>query len=224
MTYLTTKGAAVILAAVFGFIGLNAETSDAMDFNAVKYDIYKKRFGDFNNVNTPVIAPKKKTVQYDMQDRLCLYMTVSGEASNQSDEGQRALASNILNRVEDSRFPSTICKVAKQTKIRRGKTVYQYDAWNPKGPNLARMKDDFSDDNMAKMIYKYKKIGSVKKCKDLKYDSALRVMCNSMLVMRGNRNLPKDSFNFHPVGYKAGWVKGLKKYAEIDDHVFYEGF
>lgn len=147
------------------------------------------------------IKENSTLLKYDMKDRLCLYKTVYGEARGENDKGQMALASNILNRVDDKRFPSTICAVVKQQK-KLGK--YQYDAWNPKGPNLAKMNKAYSGEVIKK--------------------DAMRVMLNSLKVIRGERVLPENSFNFHPVGYKANWVNGLEKYAEIDNQVFYIGF
>ena len=45
---------------------------------------------------------------------LCLAMNVYHEAKNQPFEGQVAVAQVVLNRVEDKRFPNTICEVVEQ--------------------------------------------------------------------------------------------------------------
>ena len=45
---------------------------------------------------------------------LCLAMNVYHEAKNQPFEGQIAVAQVVLNRVEDDRYPDTICEVVEQ--------------------------------------------------------------------------------------------------------------
>lgn len=200
MTYLTKTGAALIIAIGFGAIASNATLLDASPM-PVKIDIQQQRFDNYKAGKIASVTPKLKPLRYDMQDRICLYKTVYGEARNQSNEGQMALASNILNRVEDKRFPNTICGVVNHQRV---KGHYQFDAWNPKGANLAKMNKAYDGSEIDR--------------------HAMKVMLNCLRAMRGNRNLPKDSFNFHPTGIEMGWTKNLKKYAEIGDHVFYVGF
>jgi spore germination cell wall hydrolase CwlJ-like protein len=52
---------------------------------------------------------------------LCLAMNVYHEAKNQPFEGQVAVAQVVLNRVEDKRFPNTICEVVEQGPV--------YESW-----------------------------------------------------------------------------------------------
>lgn len=47
---------------------------------------------------------------------LCLSSVIHHEARGESFEGQVAVASVVLNRVESSRFPNTVCGVVKQPK------------------------------------------------------------------------------------------------------------
>lgn len=66
----------------------------------------------------------------------CLALNVYHEARNQSFDGQLAVAHVTLNRVDDPRFPKTICRVVYQTKsfswtINRGRLAppRERDAW-----------------------------------------------------------------------------------------------
>ena len=45
---------------------------------------------------------------------LCLALNTYHEAKNQSMIGQIATAQVVMNRVEDSRYPNTVCEVVKQ--------------------------------------------------------------------------------------------------------------
>ena len=45
---------------------------------------------------------------------MCMALNIYHEARNQSIVGQVAVAEVVMNRVEDSRFPDTICEVVKQ--------------------------------------------------------------------------------------------------------------
>ena len=47
---------------------------------------------------------------------LCLSSVIHHEAQGESFEGQVAVASVVLNRVESHRFPNTVCEVLKQPK------------------------------------------------------------------------------------------------------------
>ncbi|MEM7223234.1 MAG: cell wall hydrolase [Pseudomonadota bacterium] len=44
----------------------------------------------------------------------CLALNIYFEARSESDEGRRAVAHVVLNRVQDPKFPSTICQVVQQ--------------------------------------------------------------------------------------------------------------
>ena len=54
---------------------------------------------------------------------ICLALNTYHEAKNQSLVGQIATAQVVMNRVEDNRFPNTICEVVKQAQlVHLGKT------------------------------------------------------------------------------------------------------
>ena len=50
----------------------------------------------------------------DTAQRDCLALALYWEARGEGEIGMRAVGSLVLNRVEDERFPSTVCRVVKQ--------------------------------------------------------------------------------------------------------------
>ena len=59
---------------------------------------------------------KRLALDASEEEIRCLAENIYWEARNQSKEGRLAVAQVTLNRVEDPRFPNTICGVVKQTK------------------------------------------------------------------------------------------------------------
>ncbi len=59
--------------------------------------------------------PKRTPTDGDLQEELhCLALNIYFEARNEPHEGQYAVAHVVMNRVADSRFPDTACKVIRQ--------------------------------------------------------------------------------------------------------------
>ncbi len=60
------------------------------------------------------------------RDRHCLATAVYFEARGESEEGQRAVAQVVLNRVLDSRYPSTVCGVVFQNQNWRNRCQFSF--------------------------------------------------------------------------------------------------
>ena len=62
---------------------------------------------------------------------LCLALAVYHEARNEPVEGQVAVAQVVLNRVDDPRYPDTICAVVEQGPRSGGNALYrcQFSYW-----------------------------------------------------------------------------------------------
>ena len=58
-------------------------------------------------------APNPPTVQYD-ESATCLAKNMYYEARNQGTAGWMAVTAVVLNRVNDDRFPNTICEVVQE--------------------------------------------------------------------------------------------------------------
>jgi spore germination cell wall hydrolase CwlJ-like protein len=59
-------------------------------------------------------------------ERHCLATAVYFEARGESDEGQRAVAQVVLNRVLDSRYPDTVCGVVFQNQNWRNRCQFSF--------------------------------------------------------------------------------------------------
>jgi len=79
----------------------------------------------------------------------CLAKNIYWEARNQSINGMYAVAKVTLNRVNDSRWPSTVCAVVKQRKQRAGSWICQF-SWYCDG--LSDTPRHAASWNMAKLI------------------------------------------------------------------------
>jgi N-acetylmuramoyl-L-alanine amidase len=131
---------------------------------------------------------------------MCLALNVYHEARDQPFIGQVAVAQVVMNRVDDNRFPNTICEVVKQ-----GPT-YKY---NPGFP--VRHKCQFS----------WWCDGKSDKVKDEQsWMNALEV---ADLVMndRISIDVVDKSTHYHAYYVRPAWAKRKNKVARIEDHIFY---
>ncbi len=81
----------------------------------------------------------------------CLAKNIYFESRNQPWVGQVAVAQVTLNRVRDSRFPNTICKVVKQKRSRKTCQFSWYcDGLSDKPKNMKKYREIF---NTAVYIY-----------------------------------------------------------------------
>ena len=131
---------------------------------------------------------------------MCLALNVYHEARDQPFIGQVAVAQVVMNRVDDNRFPNTICEVVKQ-----GPT-YKY---NPGFP--VRHKCQFS----------WWCDGKSDKVKDEQsWMNALEV---ADLVMndRISIDVVDKSPHYHAYYVRPAWAKRKNKVARIEDHIFY---
>ena len=71
-------------------------------------------------IGTAIIAstPDKPETQYD-ESATCLAKNMYYEARNQGTAGWMAVTAVVLNRVNDDRFPNTICEVVEQGPTRK---------------------------------------------------------------------------------------------------------
>lgn len=124
----------------------------------------------------------------------CLAKNVYYEAGLESYEGRVAVAQVTVNRVEDGKFPTSICGVVHQkTRVPSGRTVCQF-SWVC-NPNRTRIRYD-SD----------RWVDSLNAAKDV--------------VLEGLRLDELDeALYFHNTHVRPNW--GLERVARIGGHIFY---
>jgi len=131
----------------------------------------------------------------------CLALNAYHEARDQSRIGMVAVTQVVLNRVKDSRYPSTICDVVQQQRfydppgapIRIGQCQFSWycdgESDNPRDDTAwheARM-------NAAHAYYLY----------DIGYD------------------ITEGSTHYHATSVSPSWLVTKTRVVEIDDHIFY---
>ena len=127
------------------------------------------------------------------EDRYCLQQNIFFEARNQSVLGQAAVAWVTLNRVEDSRYPDTICEVVWQHK--------QF-SWTHDG------KSDEPSDNVVEQRA-WEDVGIVTDVVLLDW-------------ARGINNPVGQSTMYHAEYVDPYWSSSYDQVVKVDAHIFYQ--
>jgi spore germination cell wall hydrolase CwlJ-like protein len=132
--------------------------------------------------------------EYNVKQLECLTRNVYFEAAAESFEGKVAVAQVTINRVNDPRFPKSICEVVYQKNIFYEKTVCQF-SWYCSSPSTLKVVNNAA----------YKESEKVAK-----------------MVMFENFRLPslEHSKYYHADYVNPGWKK--TRVIKIGRHIFYE--
>lgn len=134
------------------------------------------------------------------QDELnCLAQNIYWESRNQSDKGRVAVAQVTMNRVNDPRFPSTICGVVKQTKYYPSGRIDLHSC------QFSWYCDGMSDEPLKN---------------EMKVWEKSLVLAEDFLL-----NRPTDRTNgalwYHSVKVNPDWAESYFRVTIIEDHIFY---
>ena len=130
----------------------------------------------------------------------CLAQNIYFEAKSEPLAGQYAVADVVLNRVQDTRYPDTICKVVNQGKR------YASGAMIRNKCQFSWYCDGKSDEVKDKKSYK--KI----------LDFANLIMHNSIKFV----DITDGATHYHADYVKPDWAKTKTRTTEIGDHSFYK--
>jgi len=137
----------------------------------------------------------------EQQQLICLADNIYFEARNQSTAGMMAVGHVTLNRVEDDRYPNTICGVVKEGPV--------YTNW--KGtvlPVKNRCQFSWYCDGKSDTI------------SDMKiYEKVLDISIN--LYYNNVYDFTEGSTHYHADYVTPSWASSKTKTTEIDDHKFY---
>ena len=131
---------------------------------------------------------------------MCMAFNIYHEANNQSMLGQIAVGQVVMNRVEDSRFPDTVCEVVKQAVTYKGtdKPVLHkcQFSWYCDGK-----KDDPNYDSKS-------------------WSNALKY---AVVVLGGDITLDftDGATHYHATYVRPAWAKTKTRTTRIDRHIFY---
>ena len=130
---------------------------------------------------------------------VCLALNIYHEAKNQSFVGQMAVAQVVMNRVQDSRFPHTVCEVVKQ------------------GPTYS-WKKDFPVRNKCQFSW-YCDGKSDKVRNESAWQTATLI---AKEVLSGNLDdFVEGATHYHATYVNPSWASSKTYVTRIDDHKFY---
>ena len=135
---------------------------------------------------------------------ICLALNTYHEAKNQSLVGQIATAQVVMNRVEDDRFPSTVCEVVKQGPTR--------PSWeDPEKEYPIKHRCQFSwycdgKDDTPKNEKAWRKA----------QDVAFLVLYNKIQL-----DVTEGATHYHATYVRPAWARTKKRTTRIEKHIFY---
>jgi spore germination cell wall hydrolase CwlJ-like protein len=143
--------------------------------------------------------------EFKLQETQCLAENVYHEARNQPLAGQMAVISVTINRVNDERFPNTVCEVVKQGPTR--------PSWKGTGEMIPiRHKCQFSwwcdgKSDTPHDKFKFQEI----------YDLSYEVVYGNIKIV----DITEGATHYHADYVLPDWASTKTKTIEIEDHIFY---
>ena len=144
----------------------------------------------------------------------CLALNMYHEARGQGTAGLFAVSAVVLNRVNDSRFPNSICEVVEQGPIR--------ESWKTRrNKSLPESKRKYYPiKNRCQFSWfcdgKSDTPRNKKKYEEL-LDLAKLIMYNELILV----DITDGALFYHADYVTPGWAKTKQKTVEIQDHIFY---
>jgi len=135
---------------------------------------------------------------------ICLALNTYHEAKNQSLIGQIATAQVVMNRVEDDRFPNTICEVVKQ-----GPTRPSWEDPEKEYPIKHRCQFSWYCDGKPDVPKNEK---AWRKAQDV----AFLVYYNKIQL-----DVTEGATHYHATYVRPAWAKTKKRTTRIEKHIFY---
>lgn len=144
----------------------------------------------------------------DVQKELrCLAENIYFEARSEPTEGMLAVAFVTMNRVNDSRYPNTICEVVKQktkvVSIGNKRVVCQFSWWCESTPHY------ISSNNL------------LTNNPNLKYNKIMSMTLMFYLNQEKMKDPTKGALFYHADYVRPNW-KNLQQVIQIGRHIFYE--
>lgn len=132
-------------------------------------------------------------------DMDCLAKNIYFESRNQSHLGQIAVAHTTLNRVNDSRYPNTICSVVKQGRKRADGSMILHQcqfSWYCDGlPDRPRNEE--------------------------MWQQAIDIADESIDLYLKGVDVTRGATHYHADNVYPNWAPTLDKIMRVDDHIFY---
>ena len=151
--------------------------------------------------------------QVDEPELYCLAMNIYHEARADHIAGQYAVADVVLNRVQDTRYPNTICEVVKQGPVRESWKTKQY-------PDLDDSKRIYNPVR-HKCQFSWWCDGRSDSTHDL--DSWMRAqeIAQRLVYLGKYRGITEGSTHYHATYVSPRWISDLDQVGRIGQHIFY---
>jgi len=135
---------------------------------------------------------------------ICLALNTYHEAKNQSMIGQIAVAEVVMNRVQDKRFPNSVCEVVKQ-----GPTRPSWEDPKKEYPIKHRCQFSWYCDGKSDVPKNEK---AWKKAQDYAY----LVLYNRIAI-----DVTEGATHYHATYVKPSWARTKTRTTRIESHIFY---
>lgn len=146
------------------------------------------------------------TTKIDVEEAYCLAENVYYEARSEDIRGQFAVASVTMNRVNNKRYPNTVCGVVKQTAGIGSRIVCAF-SWY------------CENDRKGKDIPIKNKDGSVNQ---LVVDQFQVAMMVAITTLGGDvKDITKGATHFHNQTITPQWSSEMRKTLTLGNHTFY---
>ena len=155
-------------------------------------------------VSSPVELLNEKQTYSAEEHVQCLAVNIYHEARDQGTAGKLAVSAVVLNRVNDKRFPNTVCEVVLQAHMKK--------SWKTGLPIPIRNKCQFS----------YYCDGKSEKYKEL--DALLQVIDTSELILKGVMlEQTIGATHYHTWKVSPHWSRSptFVKLGRVGTHIFY---
>ena len=156
-------------------------------------------------VSSPVATITTDNPTYSSGEHVqCLAMNMYHEARDQGTAGRLAVSAVVLNRVNDNRFPNSVCEVVLQAQMK--------PSWRTGLPIPIRNKCQFS----------WYCDGKSDEIKDEK--TYQRILDFASLILHNDIrfiDITDGATHYHADYVKPDWAKTKTRTTEIGDHIFY---
>ena len=146
----------------------------------------------------------------------CMSRNIYFEANNQSKAGQIAVARVVMNRVQDTRFPNTVCEVTQEGPTR--------ESWKTKKDPTLADEDRIFYPVKHRCQFSWYCDGKADEIISKENNHAWRVaqdIAFNVMVFNKYSGLVEGATHYHADYVDPAWNKTITLVTKIDDHIFY---
>ena len=164
------------------------------------------------NISMPDITPR--LVGEDVQ-AICMALNIYYESRSDNVAGQYAVADVVLNRVQDSRYPNTVCDVIQQGPVKESWKTKQY----PDLPDEERIYNPIR--NMCQFSWYCD--GMSDDPKDETGWAQAQYVAGAIMYSGKYRGITEGATHYHATYVRPKWRydRGMNHIGRIGSHIFY---